>query len=163
MIAPTGFILYDFAASCWRPPVPWRMPEALAESAALARQQDPSRHIRAPRLTRKVVTAAASGRAQAVRGGCHVSRGGHGTRRSIAANRSHLPPKPRDMSPGAQRPLVRCCRPASAYWHRRAAATISSTEGILPIPAGPSVAHSTCAQRTMPSRSIRNWPLSCGH
>jgi len=44
----------------------------------------------------------------------------------------------------------------------RAAVRISSSDGNFPTPAKPS-AHSMLAQRTMPSRSIRNWPLSWGH
>ena len=43
-----------------------------------------------------------------------------------------------------------------------AAPTRSSCDGNLPMPARPSVPHSMWAQRTTPSRSIRNWPLSCG-
>lgn len=42
----------------------------------------------------------------------------------------------------------------------RAAVRISSPDGNFPTPANPSAAHSTLAQRTMPSRSIKNCPLS---
>jgi hypothetical protein len=45
----------------------------------------------------------------------------------------------------------------------RTAVRISSSDGNFPTPAKPSLAHSTLTQRTMPLRSIRNWPLSCGH
>lgn len=45
----------------------------------------------------------------------------------------------------------------------RTAARISSSVGNLPMPSKPSAAHSMLLQRTMPSRSIRNCPLSWGH
>src|SRR5512145_3114574 len=41
-----------------------------------------------------------------------------------------------------------------------AAARSSSSLGNFPTPAMPSLLHSTLAQRTMPSASMRNWPLS---
>ena len=80
------------------------------------------------------------------------------------------PRTPRRHLAGLVRPHCRkgggigvCGMAKRRYCSMRAAARISSREGIFAIPAGPSIAHSICAQRTMPSRSIRNWPLSCGH
>ena len=70
-----------------------------------------------------------------------------------------LPPSACSLSPRTDEfyELARAALPVT----KLAARTSSSCEGNLPKPAKPSLPHSMCDHRTMPSRSMRNWPFNC--
>ena len=84
--------------------------------------------------------------------------------RSLTQNDGPHPPAERDLSPGRYRcwltrwPFTAAAKYGDQATTRRAAAKNSSSVGNFSRPARPSVAPSILTQRTMPSRSTRNWP-----